>query len=1217
MANSAVVGILRALLTADTAEFERAMKEASTTVASLGQALAKDLEPRQRAVNALVKDFVGADDIRRAKEYEQALAAIGDLSKLSADDQARLNKALSAGVDAYARMGEKAPESWIAIQQATTKAVAPTEDYGKQLSFVQQAQEKLATETTGMVGRIRDMALGYISGQLAIDAFRKAGELAVEFLKDSITEALEAEKIQKQLTAALTAQGAAIPEVIEFYDQLSKKYQDTTVYSDELIKEQEALLVQVGGVLPSQMDKALNAVTNLASGMQIDLRSATMLVAKAFEDNFASLKRAGVIIDETRAKTEGMDYVLGRIQARFGGDAQAEVESYAGQIAQLGNAWRDFQETVGTSLMQSGALEAGFIAVRVAIVLLNDEFRKLIAGFMAFQNLDLSNPLTVGAKYLANYLTALKKLNDEQLNARHASSVNVAAIESVSQALDAREHAEQDQAKRRKDQQKADEDAKRASDQYASSVQALANAWNGANLAKDAKKLADAYALLTPAQRANADVMLRVAEDARKASDAGAPLNAQLLRLANLAAEAAARQQLLRITLSGLTQEMLKQRPAMAQVNAAWHEAQYASADALAALLQGTTQANEALSAEEARVIALNDALAATHEANVQAWNAERMEAWSGQLGIVKSLVDDLGRNMSGSGRVITSVLSQAITLTQNYITSAHEAVDVTKLLSSFTTLGITVGIDYLAGVIAKQKQVKETVADLRHEIEALGGTPLPQPKLGADKYIKDLTDQLLGLKQAQQESVESALRLFDVIRKGGTDAAAAKEQIGGLLEHFAAQAEQAGGLWSSSFQSMIAQAKELGVGIEQVTSLIDGQLSKGASGLAKVVGGEFDAAIKKFDEFQQKVDAAKGGDPNDPNAQANANAAMRDLATFSGQTADALSDDFARTSRIALATFNAYIANGHTAAEAIAMVGPSIDILKEATERFGFEGNAAFDALSRWRDLTTANQPLLDQVSGLNDLMLALGNVGALDTQTFADLQAQGLDAFTQLTEAGFTQIEAEQQIAPLLQTIIDLHEQRGLAIDDETQKLIDQAREDGALKDQQISTNDILMQGLSAIITAVGGTLPQAWQDAADKARNKAKEIEKTSKDLAQGIHDNLGNLRFDVPVTFHTTTQNDGGATPPDGGIAGEPPPDWEPPPLPVDVSAVQAVSPSMLSNLSALSPRRSSAPSGPVESGGAMTLVFEDAGRVFARVAVPYIPGETRRLGLTTR
>lgn len=278
-----------------------------------------------------------------------------------------LTKSVTASADAVKAAGVSASAADPNLQKMAASTTA-----------LDKVQTHLHEQTSALTSRVKEMALGYVTGEAALQAFQAVGHAAVEFMRESIGEALEADKVQRQLTQALRDQGYATPQVISLFDDLAKQYQNTTVYSDELIKSVEALLVQVGGVAPSEMNLALKATTDLASGLHIDLRSAAMLVAKAFEDNFVALKKAGIAIDETRAKGEGMTYVLGAIEERFGGQAQAEASSYAGQITQIGNQYKDLQESIGTVIVQSNVYRLGLVALKAEIVKTNVEFQTWI-----------------------------------------------------------------------------------------------------------------------------------------------------------------------------------------------------------------------------------------------------------------------------------------------------------------------------------------------------------------------------------------------------------------------------------------------------------------------------------------------------------------------------------------------------------------------------------------------------------------------------------------------------------------------------------------------------------------------------------------------------------------------------------------------------------------------------------------------------------------------
>jgi hypothetical protein len=138
-------------------------------------------------------------------------------------------------------------------------------------------------------------------------------------------------------------------------NDLAASFQKTTTYSDDLISEMQALLFEVGQVAPHAMQGALQASTDLAAGLGIDLETATQAVAKAFAGNTDALKKYGITVDEATLKSEGMSAVLDEINQRFGGQAAAATETYSGKIKQLANEWDNLKEAVGGFIVQQPA----------------------------------------------------------------------------------------------------------------------------------------------------------------------------------------------------------------------------------------------------------------------------------------------------------------------------------------------------------------------------------------------------------------------------------------------------------------------------------------------------------------------------------------------------------------------------------------------------------------------------------------------------------------------------------------------------------------------------------------------------------------------------------------------------------------------------------------------------------------------------------------------
>lgn len=212
----------------------------------------------------------------------------------------------------------------------------------------------------------------------------------------------EEEAAVSRLTTALKAQGAFTPELAKQYADLGAAFQQTTRFSDDAIYSTQALLVQVGGVMPGQMKDALTAITNLAAGLgpQVGgLEGAALLVAKAFSSDGEALGRLKVILGDAIPKGAGMAEVLGAINSKFGGQAQADLETASGSWAQLNNIMGDFKEKVGGLLLEA------LTPLMRAFQAMPDGMQTVVVGLIALGT--ALAPLAISAAALTAVLTPL------------------------------------------------------------------------------------------------------------------------------------------------------------------------------------------------------------------------------------------------------------------------------------------------------------------------------------------------------------------------------------------------------------------------------------------------------------------------------------------------------------------------------------------------------------------------------------------------------------------------------------------------------------------------------------------------------------------------------------------------------------------------------------------------------------------------------------------
>lgn len=342
----AVISLV-ARINAQSAEFEKTFSKASQTAAQFEKqygALASSVSAHQARINKAFQSFSGDKIIAEANEYASAIARVGGAAKLTESEQRRVNASVTEAIAKYRALGQDAPAGLLALAKATQTVAAPTSHANKLF--------------TDLGTQVKATALGFIGAQAVIGGVQTAFRTLTQFVGSSVDSFAAAEAAQQKLTTAMSAQGLASPAAIKQADALSSAFQRTTVYSDDLITEMQALLVQVGNVMPSAMRGALTAATNLASGLGVDLRTATMLVGKAFAGETGTLKRYGIVIDEAKVKAEGMPAVLEAINAKFGGQASAAIETYSGKVQQLTNDWDNFKESVGGAIVLNPTLIA-------------------------------------------------------------------------------------------------------------------------------------------------------------------------------------------------------------------------------------------------------------------------------------------------------------------------------------------------------------------------------------------------------------------------------------------------------------------------------------------------------------------------------------------------------------------------------------------------------------------------------------------------------------------------------------------------------------------------------------------------------------------------------------------------------------------------------------------------------------------------------------------
>ena len=164
----------------------------------------------------------------------------------------------------------------------------------------------------------------------------------------------------KRLDIALKSQATYTPRVSKGLIDMSKAFQKVTKYGDEAVQEVMQQLITIGGVMPYQLKRVTQATLDFSAATGRDLRTSSLIMAKAASGFTGELSRYGIVIDQSVPKTEKFAKVLEFIETRMGGNAQQDVQTISGRYKQLGNAFGDVKENIGFVVIEAIKLETVF-----------------------------------------------------------------------------------------------------------------------------------------------------------------------------------------------------------------------------------------------------------------------------------------------------------------------------------------------------------------------------------------------------------------------------------------------------------------------------------------------------------------------------------------------------------------------------------------------------------------------------------------------------------------------------------------------------------------------------------------------------------------------------------------------------------------------------------------------------------------------------------------
>jgi len=210
----------------------------------------------------------------------------------------------------------------------------------------------------GIQSQFKSLAAGF---GIAVGAITG---MAVGFNK-LMAEAAEAQRIMAQTQAVIKSTGGAAGVTAKQIQEMAEGFARTTVFEDDAIQAMQNVLLTFTKLGKDVLPSATQAVLDMSTALGSDLQSTAIQVGKALQDpilGVTALRRVGVNFNaeqtkviknlvETGRSAEAMALILKELNTEFGGSAAAQLNTYAGQVQQLKNNFKDLMETVGTPIL--------------------------------------------------------------------------------------------------------------------------------------------------------------------------------------------------------------------------------------------------------------------------------------------------------------------------------------------------------------------------------------------------------------------------------------------------------------------------------------------------------------------------------------------------------------------------------------------------------------------------------------------------------------------------------------------------------------------------------------------------------------------------------------------------------------------------------------------------------------------------------------------------
>ncbi|NCW70318.1 MAG: hypothetical protein EBV86_17485, partial [Marivivens sp.] len=184
----------------------------------------------------------------------------------------------------------------------------------------------------------------------AMTAYAAAATAAAAAAFDAVKAAGEDQKEQAILAQALKNTVGATDEVVASTEEFITAMQMASGVSDSEFRVGLQNLTRATGDLKLSQE-LLKLALDVSVGSGKDLNSVTVALGKAFNGQVSSLKKLGLPLSDATIKANDFAGAMEQLNAKFGGSAQANADSFAGRMAIVSQKMAELKESLGVLLL--------------------------------------------------------------------------------------------------------------------------------------------------------------------------------------------------------------------------------------------------------------------------------------------------------------------------------------------------------------------------------------------------------------------------------------------------------------------------------------------------------------------------------------------------------------------------------------------------------------------------------------------------------------------------------------------------------------------------------------------------------------------------------------------------------------------------------------------------------------------------------------------------